>query len=565
MAWFRIFQNNRGASAEEITSMNNEEDKNAPENSHDPMAPQTPDGMSAPSADEPCSVEESSPQVHAQDDNPSQHDPANWIPDASVIASPPLSDESPNQNPDGAPPEQVTEQVTDSGAGSAEKEPSLEHTEESYDNSPPEAQEEVKSDSEKNPKQPGFAINFALPNAKDGEPYQIEQFKEKLFGPQAEDVTHYYIEGLDDSGVSLLEDEDTLSGTPTLIENEAKNLKLKLFYHLASKPRSKPYSHDLRFIINPDPKKLWKNNPSNREVPYWKLDEECDLIQEESGRLIAASKRGRSHAHDGTCRDDHYAIKYFHKTGWWLSVVSDGAGSAQFSRKGAEIACTSGVRFFEEFMHLLESEDMQSSISEYCENDARPEGAIPMNLQKLFIKQVGYPSFLEIFEHAKKSSHKPKDYNTTFLISAWKKMKDGWFVCGFAIGDGGIAVHESHGPTALSKGDEGEFSGETVFLTSNNVWEDSSALIERVKFGFFQNVRAIYAMSDGISDPKFETEHNFTDPDRWEALASEIDECLADSESPHESLLQWMDFWSPGNHDDRTLTVFHPTPELIPE
>jgi hypothetical protein len=69
-------------------------------------------------------------------------------------------------------------------------------------------------------------------------------------------------------------------------------------------------------------------------------------------------------------------------------------------------------------------------------------------------------------------------------------------------------------------------------------------------------------MSDGITDPKLPTENAFADPAIWAALwkddlAAEVD-FMASDEVIEEQFLAWLDFWSPGNHDDRTLAVLLP-------
>jgi len=61
-------------------------------------------------------------------------------------------------------------------------------------------------------------------------------------------------------------------------------------------------------------------------------------------------------------------------------------------------------------------------------------------------------------------------------------------------------------------------------------------------------------MTDGISDPWFETDNNLADPSRWEAFWSDQLEACLKSE-PDLRLLEWMDFKIAGNHDDRTLAV----------
>ena len=70
-------------------------------------------------------------------------------------------------------------------------------------------------------------------------------------------------------------------------------------------------------------------------------------------------------------------------------------------------------------------------------------------------------------------------------------------------------------------------------------------------------------MSDGITDPKFPTEVVFGDPNRWREFwrdfTGAID--LQASRDTEAQFMQWMDFWSPGNHDDRTLVVLVPREE----
>ncbi|RZJ79753.1 MAG: hypothetical protein EOO47_09840 [Flavobacterium sp.] len=67
-------------------------------------------------------------------------------------------------------------------------------------------------------------------------------------------------------------------------------------------------------------------------------------------------------------------------------------------------------------------------------------------------------------------------------------------------------------------------------------------------------------MTDGIYDPKFEVEANLTKTENWKSFfvdlaGQEFDPTLFKSEDAVQKLSDWMDFWSPGNHDDRTLIV----------
>ena len=65
-------------------------------------------------------------------------------------------------------------------------------------------------------------------------------------------------------------------------------------------------------------------------------------------------------------------------------------------------------------------------------------------------------------------------------------------------------------------------------------------------------------MTDGVTDPKFETDANLFKIEKWDDLwidlSKEVD-FKDDNESSADQLLKWLDFWSPGNHDDRTIAI----------
>jgi hypothetical protein len=71
-------------------------------------------------------------------------------------------------------------------------------------------------------------------------------------------------------------------------------------------------------------------------------------------------------------------------------------------------------------------------------------------------------------------------------------------------------------------------------------------------------------MTDGIYDPKFIVEANLEKIEKWRAFLEDLGganegNCKvqfekANEDSPNQ-LLEWMNFWSAGNHDDRTLAI----------
>ena len=72
-------------------------------------------------------------------------------------------------------------------------------------------------------------------------------------------------------------------------------------------------------------------------------------------------------------------------------------------------------------------------------------------------------------------------------------------------------------------------------------------------------------MTDGIYDPKFVTENKLEDLDTWNIFLKDLDGNNEDSAKVNfeddseieKQLLNWMDFWSKGNHDDRTLVIIY--------
>ena len=71
-------------------------------------------------------------------------------------------------------------------------------------------------------------------------------------------------------------------------------------------------------------------------------------------------------------------------------------------------------------------------------------------------------------------------------------------------------------------------------------------------------------MTDGIYDAKFVVEANLEKLEKWKEFIEDLQGNNEDNakvvfeESNTEianQLSTWMDFWSPGNHDDRTLAI----------
>ena len=304
--------------------------------------------------------------------------------------------------------------------------------------------------------------------------------------------------------------------------------------------------------IYPDPKSLWRNLPHDPSAPYQRDDEDKKSQFDISGKtLLAASKRGRSHAHDGRFRDDAFDFGWLPETGWLIVAVSDGAGSAEYSRKGAQIACETFVEDLSKKLSSVETNDKLASIPD-------PSGQ-EMALERLLLETAHHAS-KNIRSEAESMNTPFKQYSATFLGYIAKKMGEEWLIVSVGVGDGAIGLIDSEGKLHLmNEPDGGEYVGQTRFLTTPSVWQDGQKRTFSVRVHDF---KFLCSMTDGVSDPKFETDNNLKNPDKWNELWNDLNQSpdtpvhfdKRDS-SVEGELLSWLDFWSKGNHDDRTITI----------
>lgn len=149
---------------------------------------------------------------------------------------------------------------------------------------------------------------------------------------------------------------------------------------------------------------------------------------------------------------------------------------------------------------------------------------------------------------------KINDFAATLIWGLFKKFEFGWFISAFAVGDGGIAVYTEDGDVkVLNQPDGGEYAGQTRFVTMAHIWEATDEISTRMQVHVVPNFTAIVAMSDGVSDPKFGTDSNFFDTQEWHKFWK--DDLAQIDLKNEEELLKWLDFWSAGNHDDRTIAI----------
>lgn len=332
--------------------------------------------------------------------------------------------------------------------------------------------------------------------------------------------------------------------------------------------------------VNPDIDSLWqKNEPGPNLIAF-----DQDLIRLKTGhknilardfqdfQLIGASRRGRSHEHAGAFRDDELGYWADEATGRYAFFVADGAGSARFAREGARIA----IRYLEDKI----GSNVTEALWNIADNGDTPGGEVGKMLVAL-----AYHAMCQIDAFVKESNTEDpnrkwslKDFNTTLLIAAIKRDEDGAVrVVSFSIGDGATVGYTGDRVEIMIAPDIGECCGGTRFLTMPSVWKKASEdwtefYRARVFSAHFTPAEAkklwLLLMTDGVSDPWFETESGLANLERWrnfvdmELLGHGDGQAGLDSSSKAETnaerLWRWLGFSMATHYDDRTLVAACP-------
>jgi len=366
------------------------------------------------------------------------------------------------------------------------------------------------------------SLEFRVPNGSVG----IE-YKHTL---KVDGIVIYEIYGLESiSGLSLNSSTHTLEGVPQ-IDGDFK-LRVK-----TSKSPKEAYLH---ITINPNPKSLWQDIAPDKNAIFFKPNSSSSHIETpDNMRILSASQRGRSHAHSGKFRDDDSHIAYS-DSGWSILAVADGAGSCKLSRRGSQIAVNSSIKALEK---LLDSHSNELLIAK---------------LETTIIKAV-HKALKDIEKESKAIDRDIKEFSTTLLLTAHKKIKNSHLIITFWVGDGALALYQKDSVTILGSPDSSQYAGETKFLDYKSI-EDSQT---RVTVSIVDEFEALVLLTDGVSDPLFKTDDELYDIAMWHRFFEYggLRDIIRDRdiEVASQKLLEWLDFWQVGSHDDRSVAVLMP-------
>lgn len=331
-----------------------------------------------------------------------------------------------------------------------------------------------------------------------------------------------------------------------------------------------------KLLVNQDPKKLWVRNDPPSGSPFMKELYVSRSYRDEKARFLAASRRGRSHEQAGTFRDDDFGFWSNHNESVYLLVVADGAGSAKYSREGSRRVVKSVI----DYLKLRLTSGIWDETSLVESKDGKVAQLLVSAANNALVQLDSFCKAENLKMNATEK-YSLKDFNTTLLVSAIHVAEDGTRkIVSFSIGDGAIAWVEPEKSELLCAPDGGEYSGQTRFLTTTQVWAKAasdwaafrgervfSKTIgpENADFGF------LVLMTDGVSDPFFETDVKLRDSKMWDEFVlseADVDDgekslrnvmLELDDKNAESKLLNWLGFWSRGNHDDRTLALLSST------
>jgi serine/threonine protein phosphatase PrpC len=395
-------------------------------------------------------------------------------------------------------------------------------------------------------------------NATVGKPYEASFDFGKLGW---KDITAFEFAGLEETGLSYDQKTKQITGVPT----QSGDIKFTFRFKVEGQPEDAPYNEKIiTIIINPDPKSLWKNLPNDKNDPYWKEDDVTVFGPLGDRHILVSSKRGRSHANIGSFREDDFAFRDLNN-GWSIVVVADGAGSARISRKGSAMACSGIVDYFME-KHSIES---MGEFDELLQQHQAGQGEdTQKQLTRFVYNNLGKAAFhvhkqLEGF--AKNEGVQLKDLSTTLIFTLFKKYNTGYAFLSFGVGDCPMAVlnKDVSGVILLNWIDVGEFGGGTRFITMPEIFQ-SEKFSTRLGFKLVEDFSYLILMSDGIYDPKFVVEASLPNVKKWQEFLQDLngkneDRIQVELKTGNKEIVnqfsRWMDFWSPGNHDDRTLAI----------
>jgi hypothetical protein len=394
----------------------------------------------------------------------------------------------------------------------------------------------------------------SLPNARAGHPYRTQIGRDYL---PSNPLAVCWFDGLEQTGLHFFPDKKQITGIPKNSGSFDMQLNIREYNESGMEELS---TRALRLIVEDDYD--FELGEVDETAPYWKRDDDVYTVPvNRTGKkrlkkdIAAASRRGHQHIEAGKIREDDFYIRYDPETRWYALAVADGAGGSKYSCKGSQIACNSAVKSCLERL-TAQSYGLKKLTVRYSRRKSdKLRREIVKRLHDIIASSVR-SAYEDIVTEAAALGCQPGDYAATLLMCICKKFEFGWLIGVFSVGDGAVCIYRKDDWYANLMGG-GECTAEKCFLTTPGIVQPAG-LEQRICFTIVDDFLALFLMTNGVSDPKFGTEADlpcFELWDRfWDDMTSEVN-FSGEIKDVGEDLLKWLNFWTPGKYDDRTVAV----------
>ena len=264
--------------------------------------------------------------------------------------------------------------------------------------------------------------------------------------------------------------------------------------------------------------------------------------------LVGATRRGRVHAHAGDHREDAMAVHLADDLA--LAIVADGAGSAAWSRVGAEHTCrTVRETVLAAWPAIAGAAASPDALAEAL-GAALGQGvtAAARSLREVAAGIEGVA---------------PRDFRCTVIAAAWGAARGHEALVCVQVGDGVAAACDAAGTvTRTAAGDSGDFSGEVTCFVPDEGCEARAATVVRLDPAA---VELLFVATDGIEDPFYPIAKRGADIVRQlrDGNGATLEGFVRQpahgpvfgSAEGAANLAAWLAFEKRGENDDRTIVA----------
>ncbi len=247
---------------------------------------------------------------------------------------------------------------------------------------------------------------------------------------------------------------------------------------------------------------------------------------------LAASRRGKLHAHEGSYREDAFALGTHED--WVLLAVADGAGSCRLSRVGARLASEAAIA------------GMTKGLRRAWPPDA---AEVPETALRRMISDGIAEAHAAVYTEAGRRGIAVRDLSSTLLMLAFGPVRGGQrYLAVGQIGDGLLLTVGKDGTlTVLGAADKGYYAGETVFLPSlpANEWDQHTWATS-----VDSPLEMVMVMSDGVAD-------DLVPLQRQAGILIDGVRGVLPGREPERAVLDLLTYEKRDSADDRTLAVLY--------